>query len=163
MKYSGALCSSLELRRQYFQELHNKFESLSFKKSPSITSGTSTPQSFKTSFKNARNPHVSSTKQGSFFPCSDFISPPGQGQALPQHPLSLWPSEPPAQPPSHFTAKKPRGPWQSCQQILGVCDYPWEHHRACRARPQDYFKQNHHFRSNSKGLQISRRLQLSHR
>lgn len=106
MKYSGALCSGLELHRQYFQEHHNKFESLTFKKSPSITSGTSTPQSFKTSFKNARSPHVRSTKQGSVFFCSGFISPPGQGQTLTQHPSSLWPSEPPAQSPFSFHCLK---------------------------------------------------------
>lgn len=105
MKYSGALCSGLELHRQYFQEHHNKFESLTFQKIPSITSGTSTPQSFRTSLKNARSPHVSSTKQGSvsveilFLHEDIFISPPS----------SLWPSEPPAQSPLHFTAKRPCG------------------------------------------------------
>lgn len=43
--------------------------------------------------------------------------------------------------------------------ILGSIARP----SACRASPQDYLKKNHHFRSNSKGLQISRRLHLSHR
>lgn len=160
MKCSGALCSGLELHRQYFQEHHNKFKSPTSQKSPSITSGACTAQSFKTSVKNARSPHhVSSTKRGSFFLSPDFIPPPGHGQALSQNPPSPWPSEPPALSPLHFSFLKPCGPWHWCQEISGVCVYPQGlQSQATETILREIITSD----PAQKGPRISRRLRLSH-
>lgn len=122
MKCWGALCSRLELHRQYFQEHHHKFESLTFQKSPSITSGTALHSHLRLLLKMQegrvlalQNKAVSSSAQIVFFL---------------QDKAKLWASifcpvatRAPAQPPLRFSGRS------LVAQQISVCVCSWEHHR----------------------------------
>lgn len=122
MKCWGALCSRLELHRQYFQEHHDKSESLTFQKSPSITSGAALHTHLRLLLK-MQGGHVSALQ-------NKAVSSSVQILFFLQDKAKLWASiscpvatRAPAQPPLPLSGE---ASWHS----RSVCVCSWEHHGA---------------------------------